>query len=119
MVMIHHLFHQRNFILYFLVLLCLMPVQMFVHSEPVEISSFNTKVSSLLSQKIIRNKRIIPVGNVVFDKNSYYILLYVGGIMVMYTCLMIFPTYYRKSYQYLKVNNNIRYNNININNINT
>lgn len=101
MAVVKQYFYQSHFILYFLVILCLMPAQILGYQkEQVKVSSKTT----LHSKKVIHNKRNVPNGNIVFDKNSYYALLYVGGIMAVVICLMFFPNIYRRPCQYLKVN---------------
>jgi len=103
MAVINQLFRQSHFILYFLFILCLMPIQILVQSERVKVSSKSSyKRPKLRNKKVIRKKRNVPVGNVNFDKNSYYALLYVGGIVIVMICLMFFPNVYRKPIHYIK-----------------
>ncbi|KAG4108338.1 hypothetical protein H8356DRAFT_918116 [Neocallimastix lanati (nom. inval.)] len=103
MAVINQLFRQSHFILYFLIILCLLPIQILVQSEQVKISSKSSnRRSKPHNKKVIRSKRNMPVRNVNFDRNSYYALLYVGGIVILMVCLMLFPNIYRKPIHYFK-----------------
>jgi hypothetical protein len=103
MALINQLFRQSHFILYFLIILCLLPIQILVQSEQVKISSKSSnRRSKPHNKKVIRSKRNMPVRNVNFDRNSYYALLYVGGIVILMVCLMLFPNIYRKPIHYFK-----------------
>jgi len=101
--MVKQMFHKSHFILYFLIILCLMSNQLLVQTQQVKESyKSQNKKSSLHSKKVVQNKRSLPERNVILDANSYYALLYVGGIMFVFICLMFFPSTYRKPYQYIK-----------------
>jgi len=119
MAVVSQLFHQNHFILYLLILLCLLSTQFLVQSQRVTVTTytngkpFKTFTYSIHS-KTNHHKRNVPLPlksnhprsftsrNVILDKNSYVALLYIGGFALGTICLIFFPSLTRKPYQYLK-----------------
>ena len=121
MAVVSQLFHQNHFILYLLILLCLLSNQLlFVQSQKVTVTTYaNGKPYKTFTYSVHnkvnhhkRNVSLPPKSNhprsftsrsVILDKNSCVALLYIGGFALCTICLIFFPSLTRKPYQYLKV----------------